>query len=350
MLNKTLSNIRLWLVCLIILDPYGQLRASDDSLFGLDTPGVSTFSQVTAEPSTWLIKRDLVFNAYDQPRRSYFREILQKLESYQGEGHRITQAEFEKLLDRWEARQVYVNELVKYATPESLKLQNKAHRDYSKVFMQEKRLRAGVKFLSQYETLLKRVQKRYGVARHDIVSILMWESGLGEFTGNFRIFNVFIAQLLFLELAQQHAVEQMVADGKRNPLHSSKIVAREKKRFKKIKERAVRSLVALLRQSKAKGIDPLTIKGSWGGAIGYVQFMPYRMNYAVDGDKDGTIDLHSWPDAIFSVANYLKDFGDYDTSYQGRKKGIFSYNHNNAYVKGVIAYADAIWNRYKNRQ
>ena len=140
----------------------------------------------------------------------------------------------------------------------------------------------------------------------------------------------------------------MVANGKRNPLQSAKIAKREKKRFAKIKKRAVRSLVALLRQSQAKGIDPLTIKGSWGGAIGYVQFMPYRMNYAVDGDQDGTINLHSWPDAIFSVGNYLKEFGNYDMSYQGRKRGIFSYNHNDAYVKGVIAYADAIWKRYKN--
>jgi len=76
----------------------------------------------------------------------------------------------------------------------------------------------------------------------------------------------------------------------------------------------------------AKGIDPLTIKGSWGGAIGYVPFMPYRMNYAVDG----TINLHSWADAIFSVANYLKKFGNYDMSDKGRKKGIFSYNHNDS--------------------
>jgi len=347
MLNKTLSNIYLCIICLLVY-PHGQLMALDDGLLDVAIK-VNTSSHATAtNPSSWIIKRDSVFNAYDQPRSSYLRKLLQKLESYQGEGARVTRTEFEKLFERREASQVYVNELVKYATPESVKLQNKAHRDYSKVFMQEKRLRAGVEFLRQHETLLKQAQKHYGVARQDIVSILMWESGLGEFTGHFRIFNVFMAQLLFLEFAQQHAVEQMVADGKRNPLKSSKTVKREKKRFKKIKNRAVKSLVALLRQSKTKGIDPLTIKGSWGGAIGYVQFMPYRMNYAVDGDKDGTINLHSWPDAIFSVANYLKDFGNYDMSYKGRKKGIFSYNHNNAYVKGVIAYANIIWKRYKN--
>ncbi|KHD09024.2 hypothetical protein PN36_27485 [Candidatus Thiomargarita nelsonii] len=63
--------------------------------------------------------------------------------------------------------------------------------------------------------------------RHDIVSILMWESGLGEFTGNLRIFNIFMAQLLFLERARQHAIEQM---------NASEMAAREKKRFNKIKK------------------------------------------------------------------------------------------------------------------
>jgi len=336
MLNNISAKICLWLVCLIVLYPYGQLSAN-------------TVSQTTSDPSTWIIAQSSVFNAYGQPSNSYIRDLIEQLESYQGEGRRVTKAEFKKLLDRLETKQVYVQKLVKYATPESIKLQNKTHRNYSKVFMQKKRLRAGVRFLHKYEKLLKQAQKRYGVARHDIVSILMWESGLGEFTGNLRIFNIFMAQLLFLELAQQHAIEQMLANGNRNPLKSVKIAAKEKKRFKKIKTRAIRSLVALLRQSKAKGIDPLTVKGSWGGAIGYVQFMPYRMNYAVDGNKDGKIDLHSWPDAIFSVANYLKVFGNYDMSYKGRKKGIFSYNHSNSYVNGVITYADAIWKSSQKR-
>lgn len=350
-MHKILPNT--WLLCfLIILYPYGQLQALDDGLlFGLDDMSVkaSAFSQVTSDPSTWIIKRDYLFNADGQLRNSYLRELIQQLESYQGEGSRVRLAEFEQLLSRRETKQVYIKELVRYATPKSRKRQNQAHKNLLKVVMQKKRLRAGVKFIRKYDHLLKRAQKRYGVARQDIVSILMWESNLGKFTGHLRIFNVFMGQLLFLEVAQQYAVKQMLAKGKENPLKSAKMIVKEKQRFQKIKKRAIISLVALLRQSKAKGIDPLTVKGSWGGAIGYVQFMPYRMNYAVDGNQDGIIDLNSWSDAIFSVANYLKNFGNYDSSYNGRKKGIFSYNHSNSYVDGVIAYADAIWKIYNRR-
>jgi len=299
------------------------------------------------DPSTWLIKKEIIFDSTGSPKSNYLNDLIEKIESHKGEGQRVTKNEFINLLKRSEARRVYSKELIKYATPESIKIQDKAHKDYSKVFLQEKRIKAGVDFLHRYQKLLLKAQRKYGVACHDIVSILMWESGLGQFTGDLRIFNVFMGQLLYLEVAQKYAINKMISEGKKNPLASSKFLEKENKRFRKIKKRAVRSLVALLRQSKTKKIDPLSIKGSWGGAIGYVQFMPYRMNFAVDGNNDGNIDLHTWPDAILSVANYLKEFGNYNMTYKGRKRGIYSYNHSNSYVRGVIQYADTIWKRFK---
>ena len=44
--------------------------------------------------------------------------------------------------------------------------------------------------------------------------------------------------------------------------------------------------------ARDSGLDPLSIKGSYAGAVGLPQFMPssYR-KYAVDYDGDGVIDL-----------------------------------------------------------
>jgi membrane-bound lytic murein transglycosylase B len=59
------------------------------------------------------------------------------------------------------------------------------------------------------------------------------------------------------------------------------------------------------------GLDPLSLKGSYAGAMGAPQFMPsnYR-RYAVDADADGHIDLWTnWPDVCASVGNYLKEHG-----------------------------------------
>jgi membrane-bound lytic murein transglycosylase B len=58
-------------------------------------------------------------------------------------------------------------------------------------------------------------------------------------------------------------------------------------------------------------LDPLSVKGSYAGAMGAPQFMPsnYR-RYAVDADANGHIDLWTnWPDVCASVGNYLKEHG-----------------------------------------
>jgi membrane-bound lytic murein transglycosylase B len=58
-------------------------------------------------------------------------------------------------------------------------------------------------------------------------------------------------------------------------------------------------------------LDPLTLVGSYAGALGAPQFMPssYR-RYAVDADGDSKRDLwNDWDDVIASVANYLREHG-----------------------------------------
>lgn len=63
--------------------------------------------------------------------------------------------------------------------------------------------------------------------------------------------------------------------------------------------------------AREEGIDPLSIKGSYAGAMGYGQFIPssYR-NFAVDFDGDKKRDIWNNPtDAIGSVANYFKEHG-----------------------------------------
>jgi membrane-bound lytic murein transglycosylase B len=69
-------------------------------------------------------------------------------------------------------------------------------------------------------------------------------------------------------------------------------------------------LEAFLRLTSQSGADPLTVLGSYAGAMGLPQFMPSSWaKFAVDFDGDGRIDLFGSPaDAIGSVANYFKAF------------------------------------------
>ena len=61
--------------------------------------------------------------------------------------------------------------------------------------------------------------------------------------------------------------------------------------------------------------------GSWAGAMGQTQFMPSSyLKYAVDFDGDGRRDIwKSTPDALASIANYLKGFGWKDDETWGRE-------------------------------
>jgi membrane-bound lytic murein transglycosylase B len=66
-----------------------------------------------------------------------------------------------------------------------------------------------------------------------------------------------------------------------------------------------------LQLARQEQVDPLTVKGSYAGAMGLPQFMPSSFRaYAVDFDNDGHIDIWNNPtDAIGSVANYFKQHG-----------------------------------------
>ena len=70
-------------------------------------------------------------------------------------------------------------------------------------------------------------------------------------------------------------------------------------------------LIAALRMMEAGVLNPTTMKGSWAGAMGLVQFMPSEyFELAYDLDKDGKKDIWgSVPDALASAANQLKAKG-----------------------------------------
>ena len=308
----------------------------------------STFSQSSAPDSTWQITREMIITNSGKPASEAIADLFSRLESNSGPGVSVNRDEFLKYLDLPESKIVYSKQLIKYATPLSREIQKKEHEDFTKIFMNEKRLNNGVDFIKQHYDLLSQAEEKYGVKIKDLVSILMWESGLGEFTGSYQVFNIFVGQILFLDEAQKYAIAELEKKGETNPLDDTAFAAKEKRRLDYRKKDAANSLVALLRYCKKYDMDPLKQTGSWGGAIGYVQFMPYNFQYIIDGDSDGNKDLFSWPDAVMSAANFLKTYGKYSTSAKKRWQAIYRYNTSDEYVNGVILYADEIWKRFKN--
>jgi membrane-bound lytic murein transglycosylase B len=262
-----------------------------------------------------------------------FKEIVEKLAAPADDhGAPVTSKELRALLADPRTKQLYRRELRRYATPRSTTIQNEEHKNYLKVFLQEANLKRGTAFMKEHEATLAAAETKYGVKRADIVSVLMWESNLGRITGKYLVVNTYLGQILLLEEVFAEI------EKKKGTLSPSTVRDEHLKRLGRIKQKAVNFLVALLRAAAAKKVDPLAIRGSWAGAIGFPQFMPTSMRFAADGDGDGKIDLYTFPDAIFSVASYLEAKG-YEND---RYAALFDYNSDSEYVKGVMAFGDAI--------
>ena len=145
---------------------------------------------------------------------------------------------------------------------------------YKDLFIEEKRIQNGKKFISENIKTLKKAETRFGVPKEIITSILGVETRYGKIMGSYRVLDA-LATLSF--------------DFPRR----SKFFTNE--------------LINLFLLSRENNLEIISLKGSYAGAMGYGQFIPssYRA-YAIDFDNDGYVDLlNSVEDAIGSIANYL---------------------------------------------
>ena len=138
-----------------------------------------------------------------------------------------------------------------------------------------------------HRTLLDRLERAYRVQRRFVIAIWGVESRFGKLTGRTPVFQ---------------ALATLAWEPRRSEFFKSELFN------------------ALMMVDRGY-IDAATMTGSWAGAMGQTQFMPSSyMTYAVDFDKDGRRDIwKSTPDALASIANYLKGFGWTGTETWGRE-------------------------------
>lgn len=148
---------------------------------------------------------------------------------------------------------------------------------YRKKFITPDNVQNGVVFWNQYEDALNRAWQVYGVPPEIIVGIIGVETRWGRVMGKTCILDA-LATLSF--------------------------------NYPRRAEYFSGELETFLLMARDEQDDPLNLKGSFAGAMGYGQFMPssYKQ-YAVDFSGDGHINLWDPVDAIGSVANYFKAHG-----------------------------------------
>jgi membrane-bound lytic murein transglycosylase B len=149
---------------------------------------------------------------------------------------------------------------------------------YRLIFLTPSRISGGVEYWNEHADTLARAEKVYGVPPEIIIAIIGVETRYGTYKGKYPVLDA-LATLAF-DYPKRAAFF-------RSELEQYLLLTREER------------------------IDPLSVKGSYAGAMGGPQFISssYR-RYAVDFDNDGKRDLWEDPvDMIGSVANYFSVHG-----------------------------------------
>ena len=149
---------------------------------------------------------------------------------------------------------------------------------YERNLVDDERIERGLDFIERNRAVLRRVSEETGVSPYAVTAIIGIESIYGRNMGRFRVLDA----LMTLSFDYTRRAKYYQSE-----------------------------LASFLEFCWREQVSPISVTGSFAGALGLGQFMPASLNaYGRDGDGDGKIDIvHSEPDGIASVANFLRVHG-----------------------------------------
>ncbi len=147
---------------------------------------------------------------------------------------------------------------------------------YVKKRSSNKKVKEGIKLYKKEKKIIENVEKDFQVEKELLLALMGIETNFGKYLGKMDIISS-LATLSF--------------DKRRSDFFTEE-------------------LLILLKLVDKNIIDKDILYGSWAGAFGNFQFMPRTIrNYAIDYNKNKTIELKNIEDSFASAANYLKSIG-----------------------------------------
>lgn len=185
--------------------------------------------------------------------------------------HQFDPAQLEKWFEQAQLRDDIIATISRPA-------ESKPWYQYRPIFLQPGRIDGGVAFWNEHAAQLEKAERIYGVPPQIITAILGVETRYGSRQGGYRVIDSLVT------LAFNYPPRAAFF---RQELEQYLLLTRE------------------------EGIDPLSLTGSYAGAMGQTQFISSSFrHYAVDFDGDGRRDLwNDAADAIGSIGNYFKEHG-----------------------------------------
>lgn len=141
----------------------------------------------------------------------------------------------------------------------------------------EWRIGKGREMYAEHQDLLRTLSHKYGVPAHYLVAFWGLETNFGSYKGKMNVLN---------------SLATLACDDRRSTFFT-------------------KELITAIKLLERESLEQSQMVGSWAGAMGHTQFMPSAyINYAIDGDGDGQINLwDSEEDALASAANFLAQLG-----------------------------------------
>jgi membrane-bound lytic murein transglycosylase B len=221
----------------------------------------------TLLPGIACLALSFAVQAEDLSRRADVGEFIDTMVSK----HHFKKSELTRVFSRTRLRQKIIDAITRPA-------ESKPWYQYRPIFVTDKRVRAGVEFWNTNQSLLEQAEKVYGVPAEIITAIIGVETYYGRQKGGYRVID---------------SLSTLAFDyPKRGAFFRSE-------------------LEQFLLMTREEDMDPLSVKGSYAGAMGQPQFIASSFRaYAIDFDKDGKRDIwNNNADVIGSVAYYFKRHG-----------------------------------------
>ena len=147
---------------------------------------------------------------------------------------------------------------------------------YIKKRSSNRKIREGLKLYKKEKNIIENIEKDFKVEKELLLALMGIETNFGKYLGKMDI----ISSLATLSYDKRRS------------------------------EFFTKELLILLKLVDQEIVNKDILFGSWAGAFGNFQFMPRTIrNYAIDYNKNKTIELKNIEDSFASAANYLKTIG-----------------------------------------
>ena len=147
---------------------------------------------------------------------------------------------------------------------------------YIKKRTSKNKVKQGLKIYNKEKKIINKIEKDFNVEKELLLALMGIETNYGKYLGKMDI----ISSLATLSFDKRRS------------------------------EFFTKELIILLKLVDQQIIDKKILFGSWAGAFGNFQFMPRTIrNYAIDYNKNTTIELKQTEDSFASAANYLNKIG-----------------------------------------